>query len=195
MNLTPKLVFAAVKDTLTDPAAMARQVMALRLTVAEAWMALAATAVSATIFTSLMQLALVRTTDLGAAEIFSHPFLIAVSQFAAMSLGAFLMWRVGRFFGGTGSFAQALSLVAWLEVVLILLNLAEVAIVLILPGLAGIFFIAMMLALFYLLTHFTATLNGFTSLAKTLVAILLTSFLTLIVLSLLLYPFFPVPHV
>ena len=169
--------------------------MALRLTASEAWIALAASAIVATLLTTIMQMALGRVSDAGAEDIFNRPFLLAASQFGVMGFGAFLMWRVGRFFGGTGTFAQALSLMAWLQVVLILLNLAEVVLLLVLPVLAPLIFIALFLALFYLLTHFTATLNGFTSLIKTLIAILLTSFLALVLIGLLLYPFFPVPHV
>lgn len=195
MNLSPQALYSAAKHTLTDPAAAARQVMALRLTTSEAGMALAAIAVSATLLTSLIQLTFGRVSDAAAEGIFNHPLLLAVGQFAVMGSCAFLMWRVGRLFGGLGTFAQSLSLVAWLDAVLILLNLAGIVVLLVLPVLAPLILIALFLALFYLLTHFTAALNGFTSLPKTLIAILLTGFLTLVLISLLLFPFLPVPHV
>ena len=194
MNFSAQSVFLAVRYTLTDPAAAARQVMALGLTKTEAGMALAATAITATLLTVLMQLILGPVGDPSMRDLFDRPFILAISQFSVMAIGAALMWRLGRSFGGTGTFAQALSLVAWLEVVLILLQLAELGLILVLPSLAAIVGIASLFVLFYLLTHFTAALNGFKSLIKTLFAILLSVFVTLIVLSFIVFILIPVPH-
>lgn len=195
MKLSPQAVLLAVRDTLANPAIAARQVMAMGLTVGEAWMALAATAITATLLTVMMQLVLGPVGDPSVRDLFDRPFILAFSQFSVMSVGAALMWRLGRSFGGTGTFAQALSLVAWLEVVLILLQLFEVVLILVLPGLAALVGIASLFVLFYLLTHFTAALNGFKSLIKTLFGILVSAFVTLIVVSFIVYILIPVPHV
>ena len=195
MNLSAQTLLLAVKNTLADPAAVARQVMGLALTEAEAWMALAATAIAATLLTVLMQFILGPVLDPSVRDLFDRPFVLAFSQLSVMAFGALLMWRLGKVFGGTGTFAQALSLVAWLEVVLILLQLAEVVLILVLPGLAPVVGIASLFVLLYLLTHFTAALNGFRSLAKTLIAILLSAFGTLLLISLVLVFLIPVPHV
>lgn len=195
MKLSAQSVFVAVRATLADPATAARQVMALGLSVSEAWMALAATAIAATLLTVFMQFILGPVGDPSVRDLFDRPFVLAFSQFAVMSVGAALMWRLGRSFGGSGTFAQALSLMAWLEVVLILLQLAEVVMILVLPGLAALVGIASLFVLFYLLTHFTAALNGFKSLIKTLVGILVSAFATLIVASFIVYLLIPVPHV
>jgi hypothetical protein len=133
--------------------------------------------------------------DAAMQNLFDRPFLLAISQFSLMLLGAFLMWRVGRVFGGTGTFAQGLSLVAWLEVVLILLQVAEVLVLLILPVLALPVGIASLFAFFYLITHFTAALNGYTSLAKTFFGILATAIAVLLVTSFALMLIIPVPNV
>ena len=63
-------------------------------------------------------------------------------------------------------------LVAVAMVVLILLQLAQVVVLLALPVLSLPIGLASVFAFFYLLTHFTAALNGFTSLIKTFFAIL-----------------------
>lgn len=195
MNLSPKALLLAARDTLANPAAAARMVMALRLNVPEGLMAVGLTAALATLLTGLMQSFLGPVADPAMQDLFSRPFLLAISQFSLMALGAFLMWRVGKMFGGKGSFAQALSLVAWLEVVLILLQVAEVLVRLILPMLALPVGLASLFAFFYLLTHFTAALNGYTSLTKTFFGILGTALALLMVTSLALIFILPVPHV
>lgn len=193
MKLTSLL--SAARDTLSDPQAAARQVMALRLKAAEGFMAIAATATLATLLTALMQMILGPVADPAMQELFSRPLIMAFSQFCVMSGEAFLMFRVGRVFGGTGTFAQALSLVAWLEVVLILLQTAAMLVILILPVLAAPVGLASLFAIFYLLTHFTAALNGFASLIKTFFAILGTSVALLILVSVALLFIIPVPNV
>ncbi|MGV8986335.1 MAG: YIP1 family protein [Cypionkella sp.] len=195
MNLTPKALLFSARDTLADPAAAARRVMALNLSEAEAFMALGITAAAATLLTAVMQVMLGAVADSAMQALFDRPFLLAFSQFILMAVGAFLMWRVGKVFGGTGTFAQALSLVAWLEVVLILLQLAEMIVILVLPILAAPVGLASLFAFFYLITHFTAALNGFTSLTKTFFAILATAFAVLLLVSFVLVFFIQVPHV
>lgn len=195
MNLTPQALYIATRATLTNPRLAARQVMALNLSPAEGFMALGVTATLATLLTAVMQSLLGPVMDPAMQALFDRPFLLAISQFVVMVSGACLMWRVGRAFGGTGSLAQALSLVAWLEVVLILLQLLEVIVVLVLPFLTMLVSLGSVFVFFYLLTHFTAALNGFTSLTKTFFAILGTFVAVLLVVSFVLVFFIPVPHV
>ncbi len=195
MNLSPQALLLAARETLANPAAAAREVMGLRLTTSEGLMAVGLTAALATLLTNLMQRFLGPVEDQAMQDLFSRPFLLAISQFSVMVVGAFLMWRVGKFFGGRGTFAQGLSLVAWLEVVLILLQLAEVLVLLILPVLALPIGIASLFAFFYLLTHFTAALNGFPSLVKTFFAILGTAIVVLLAVSFALIFILPVPNV
>ena len=195
MNVTPKTVFVATRATLTDPRTAARQVMALDLSQTEGLMALGVTATAATLLTAAMGMFLGPAMDPAMQALFDRPFLLAISQFAVMVTGAFLMFRVGKAFGGTGTFAQALSLVAWLEVVLILLQLVEVLALLLLPVLTTLISLGSVFMFFYLLTHFTAALNGFTALTKTFFAILGTFVVVLLVVSIVLVFFIPVPHV
>ena len=195
MNLTPQTLFLAARDTLANPASAARQVMGLQLSASEGAMAVGMTAAAATLLTALMQQLLGPVADPAMQDLFGRPFVLAFSQFSLMMVGGFLMWRVGQAFGGTGTFAQALSLVAWLEVVLILLQVAEVVVLLILPILALPVGLASLFIFFYLLTHFTAALNGYTSMTKTFFGILGTAIAVLLVTSFALMFILPVPNV
>lgn len=195
MNLSPLTLMRAVRDTLVDPQAAAQAVMGLRLSAAQGVMALALTAVLATLLTALIQAFMGPIDDQSMQDLFNRPFILALSQFALMIVGAALMWRVGQMFGGKGSFAQSLSLVAWLEVVLILLQVAGLVVQLVVPLLALPVGFASIFAFLYLLTHFTAALNGFTSLPKTFFGILGTVFAVLILASIALMFILPVPNV
>ncbi len=195
MNLSPQSLLRATRDTLVNPAGAARFVMGLGLDVGQGLMAVGLTAVCATLVTAVMQVFMGPIEDPAMQEMFNRPFILAISQFGLMALGALLMWRVGRMFGGKGSFAQSLALVAWLEVVLILLQLAELVVLLLLPILALPIGLASVFAFFYLLTHFTAALNGFASLTKTFFAILGTAIAVLVLATLVLMFIVPVPNV
>lgn len=193
MNLSLQALVRAARDTLVDPAAAARRVMSLNLSVSEGVMAITVTAASATLLTVLLQGFFGPINDPGMQNLFSRPFLLAFSQFTLMLVGAFLMWRVGQMFGGIGTFAQALSLVAWLEVVLILIQATEVLVLFFLPILVFPVALASLFAFFYLLTHFTVALNSYTSLAKTFFGIIGTALAVLLLTSFVLVFFLPVP--
>ena len=195
MNLSLQTLLRAARDTLVNPASAARYVMGLGLDAGQGLMALGLTAVCATLLTAMMQAFMGPIDDPAMQEMFNRPFILAISQFGLMALGAFLMWRVGRVFGGKGSFAQSLALVAWLEVVLILLQVAALVVQLALPLFALPVGLASVFAFFYLLTHFTAALNGFVSLTKTFFAILGTAIAVLLLATVVLMFFVPVPNV
>ncbi len=195
MKLSLQTLLRAARDTLVNPASAARYVMGLGLDAGQGLMALGLTAVCATLLTAMMQAFMGPIDDPAMQEMFNRPFILAISQFGLMALGAFLMWRVGRVFGGKGSFAQSLALVAWLEVVLILLQVAALVVQLALPLFALPVGLASVFAFFYLLTHFTAALNGFVSLTKTFFAILGTAIAVLLLATFVLMFFVPVPNV
>lgn len=176
MNITPQSVFAAARATLSDPAGAARQVMALRMTTGEGLMAVAAMAALDAVLTILTMKLAGPVPETPIQEVLNRPFLLALSQFAVLLFGAFLMWRVGKAFGGIGTFAKSLALTAWLEVVLTILKVAQIVVLLALPVLAMPILLASTFAYFYLLTQFTAALNGFSSPIKTFAGILLTLF-------------------
>jgi hypothetical protein len=195
MNLTPQSLFAAARATLSDPAGAARQVMALRLTTGEGLMAIAAMAVIDTLLTALVMKFAGPVPDTAVQEVLDNPFLLAISQFGALAFGAFLMWRVGKAFGGTGTFAKSLALTAWLEVVLLFLKVGQMLLLVVVPVLAAPVLLASAFAYFYLLTQFTAALNGFSSPLKTFAGILLTLFAIFFCLGVVIALLVPVPHV
>lgn len=66
-----------------------------------------------------------------------QPLVLAGMQLVAIVLGAGLMAGVGRMFGGHGRFEDALLLTVWIEVMLLVVQLAQIVLSLALPGWRG----------------------------------------------------------
>lgn len=113
----------------------------------------------------------------------------AIMQVLSLFGGAFFVYRVGRWFGGTGSFDESLKLVIWVNFILFLIQVPIVAMSFVGPGATTLI---MMLVLIVAMTQLTATimeLHGFTEVVPVLFGILGSSIafgiVLLIVLGLL----------
>lgn len=129
------------------------------------------------------------------ASLMASPFAFAALQFGGMILGAVMIHRVGRLFGGHGTWDQTLPLVAWLQIVMMVLQLAQVLLVLALPILALPVILFAVFSVFFLTAHFTAALHGFASVGKVLGGIILTLVVVSFGLATLFLILSPVQHV
>lgn len=103
-----------------------------------------------------------------------NPLQVALLQGVAMVVMAMLAQGIGRMFGGNGTFAEALVLITWTEALLCLLQLCQIVLVLLSPGLAaalGMFGIVLSL---WVLSNFVAELHRFASAGKVLLGIIVT---------------------
>ncbi len=87
------------------------------------------------------------------------------------------MYLVGRKFGGRGTLAGAVALIAWTEFILSLLQVAQIVALVILPPLAEVIGLLGLLVFLWLLSQFVAELHGFASAWKVLFVILVTGLL------------------
>jgi hypothetical protein len=94
--------------------------------------------------------------------------------------------RIGRFFGGTGSFEEAALLVIWLQFILICIQVIQIVTLFVLPPLAGLITIIAIALYIWLLVNFIAVLHGFTSLGMVFVATLMSAFALLFAFSIVL---------
>lgn len=168
-------------QTLRQPEEAARWLIALNLPMPVRWMAL----VLAVALSGI--LAFAATAILGAPQddgapvmaITGQPLVLAATQLVAIVLGAGLMAGVGRMFGGRGRFEDALILTVWIEVMLLMVQLAQIVLSLALPALAGMLGILAVALFLWLTVQFTKALHGFTSGPK----VLLVMFGTLLVMG------------
>jgi hypothetical protein len=84
-------------------------------------------------------------------------------QFSVLTIAIFLIHWVGQAAGGQGSFEAAILAVAWIELLMSALRIAQAVIWLASPGLAALVGVLMMVAFLWLLTQFVTELHGFAS--------------------------------
>lgn len=173
-------LFALARQTVTDPIEGARAVMALRLPTPLRWMLLAAAIlVSVILLYSLPVLT-------GQAAEMPAPWVFAAGQFALNVVVVCLVAFVGRAFGGTGGFDDALLLMAWLQAVTVGFLLLQLVMIMVMPALNFVVTIASVIISMWMLTGFICALHGFRSQALVLVGGVMVFTITTFVLSVLL---------
>jgi hypothetical protein len=189
MDLSLASLLSFARDTVADPRTAARQVMAIDLTLQDRWTALAFTAVASTV---LFHVSLALLPE-GAEVPDVSPVATLALQAVLLVLAVLLIWRVGVAQGGVGTLPDTISLMAWLQFVLLILQVVQILAEVILPPLAAIIGFFGMALFLWLLTHFVAELHGFRSLGRVFAGIVGVMMLVAFVLALVLSPFIAVP--
>lgn len=170
-----------------DPNAAAHALMGQGWPIQARWMALlAAVSLSALLASLAAVLFSTPAPDGTQVVILSHqPMVLALMQFGAIVMAAGLMSSVGRMFGGHGRFEDALLLTVWIEVLLLVVQAAQLVVSLVLPGVAGMLGLAALVLFLWLTVQFTKALHGFRSSAKVALGLIGTAFVAGFVLSLI----------
>lgn len=172
MNFSLKTLLSLARETVFAPRDGARQIMALGLTASVGWLALLLMAVGSALFTHLT-LALMPVEEvqmLGSAV--TSPIRTALMQWGVMLVSVHAIYRIGRWRGGVGQLRDAVLLVAWLQFILLCLQVVQLLTQVLLPPLSQLLGLAGLALFFWLLTNFIAEMHGFQSLAKTFGAVL-----------------------
>ncbi|MDT8855718.1 Yip1 family protein [Paracoccaceae bacterium Fryx2] len=185
MELTLASFWQLVRHTLQKPRQAASYVMSLGVPMAARWAGMwlmaAASALIMFVSFSLMPISLPPMV----AAIVANPLQLAAVQVAGLIGTVLAIHFFGRLFGGTGSLADALLLVVWLQVILLGMQLVQLATDILLPPLAGVVAIMSMLLSPWLLTNFVAELHGFRSLFLVFLGIIAATFLLMVGLAFL----------
>ncbi|MCF3973446.1 YIP1 family protein [Paracoccus salsus] len=178
---------ALLRMTLRNPEDAAQTLIGMNLPMSVRWMALLlAVSVSALLaWVSVQMFPLPEGETPSVLGLTGQPIAMAGIQLAAIVMAATLMTGVGRMFGGHGRFEDALLLTVWIEIVLLLVQLAQLLVSLILPGLAGILGILAIAVFLWLTVQFTKALHGFRSGAKVMLGMFATALAVGFVLSFL----------
>jgi hypothetical protein len=157
------LYLALLRLTLTDPPAAAAEVMALLAHPKARWLALGAVmAVSAALgLAGELLFTLVTGVTLGPAV---SPVLMAGLQGLLLIYTAGAMTVFGRQFAGTGRFAEAMSLVIWIQAVMVAGQVAQMLVIVLFPLVGVLLTLVLFGVMLWLITLFTAALHGFTNL-------------------------------
>ncbi|MGP3697524.1 Yip1 family protein [Rhodobacter sp. NSM] len=189
MSLSLADLLRLARFTVTNPRDGARAIMALGLPMEARWIALVLTAVGAALVTFLGLTLLPQDVRQLIGDDLPSPLFSAALQVGLLSLSAMLIYRIGAWRGGRGSFGDSILLVAWLQFILLCLEVIQLVAQLVLPPLADLLGVAGIVLFFWLLTHFVAELHGFTSTVAVLGGILLALFGMAFALAAILMPF------
>ncbi len=189
MDVSLRSLLMLARETVAAPREGARRVLALDLSLGEGLLALALMAVVSGL---MMQFAMIASPPGPGdylANLLSQPFRAVILQGALWVLGAWAMYWVGAMRGGQGTLPGAVVLVAWLQFILTILQVVQMAALVLLPPLAGVLGMAGVALFFWLLTHFVMELHGFRSAIATLAGAVGTLILVGMVLAAVLAPF------
>jgi Yip1 domain len=149
--------------TLQDPRQATRVLLAEGVPMRARTGGLLLVAVVSAVFASIQLGTSPQALDPLSAFMLASPFRAAVVQWLFLALTVVLIHRVGRAFGGRGSFPDALLVVVWLQLLTLAIQVLQLAATLVAPPLAGIIGLGGFVLFLWLMTAFIAELHGFAS--------------------------------
>ena len=174
MTLSLNSLLAMVWRTIRNPREGAEEVLSLGVPREALWTALLLVVVMSILLAQGTSLLVTGTPSMGGLPI--SPVVAGFVQFLLMVVMIFAIFWIGRAMGGTGSFEEAILLVAWLQFIMVCLQAVQTVALLIVPPFAGLIGVFGLVLFLWLLTNFIAVLHGFNSLAQVFLMILVSTF-------------------
>jgi hypothetical protein len=180
MDLNLATLSAMVRETLTRPRDAATRLLAMNVPDDARWLGFIIVVVLSVILGQVSVLAM------GEGGFAGGMLFMAMFQ-TSVTLGMVVAVQgIGRLAGGTGTFPDTLLLIAWLQFVMLVFQLAQVVALVLVPPLFGLIAIAALFVFLYMLTQFVLVLHGFTSAPKVFVGIIFSFFGFAVVMAILL---------
>ena len=167
----------AARDTLTAPRQGARAALSLDLPRNALWLLFAIVVVVSMVLAQAVTLLMPIPEGLTSEEasLLFSPVALGLVQAMLLFLVTHGIDKIGRIFGGQGSFDGALAVMIWLQFIFICLQVIQlVFIIIMLPAIADIIGILAFALFFWLLANFIAELHGFQSTGQVFVMIIVT---------------------
>ena len=161
-----------LQQTVQSPRVAARNLLDRNFPIGTAWLAISLMAALSACLTGVSVLAAPEQIEPNILVLFQNPLQVALLQAAVMVVMAMLIQGVGRVFGGAGRFADALLLIAWTEAILCALQLVQIVLVLVSPGIAAALGLFGLVLFVWVLANFIAEMHGFASAGKVLFGII-----------------------
>lgn len=176
----PALVADLARQTLRDPRGGVRGLLALDPPVEARWLALLLVTVLAVLVTRISLMAMPVAGDPGVIALVADPLVGVPVQAASLVIAAAAIAGIGQVFGGRGSFADALLVVAWVEFLMTLAQAGELVVLLLVPPLGAVLVLAVLAFFLWIVVNAVAELHGFRSLIKVFLGLAL-GFVTVVV--------------
>lgn len=116
----------------------------------------------------------------------SSPLGAFAFQYAMIMVTAIMVCYGGRMFGGKAGLDDSLLAVTWLQFVMLVVQIVQMAALILMPPLSLLIFMAAMILLIYLLVNFIMEIHGFKNPLAVVAGIVAAFFAVALVLSILL---------
>jgi hypothetical protein len=166
----------AARHTVLTPRAAARRIIDMQFPVRVGWLGMGLAVVLSALLSVISSQISPYDVEPIYGALFASPIRLALLQGLLLLISLALIVGLGRAMGGKGGFSDALVLVAWLEAVLIVIQAAQMLLLLISPQLAVLLGLVSFAIFLWVLANFIAELHGFSSALKVLGVIILTFF-------------------
>ncbi|MGB3277820.1 MAG: Yip1 family protein [Pseudorhodobacter sp.] len=183
MELTPAFLMRMVRETLLAPRVAAATILSFGFAPVVGWLALLLMAVASTLLTHLSFAMMPPEAQAFWGGAMGSPVRTAILQWVVLLISVHAIHKIGRWRGGYGTLEGAVVLVAWLQFILLCVQVAQLLGQALAPPLADLLGIFGLVLFLWLLTNFVAALHGFKSLALTFLGILVTLFAASFVLA------------
>ncbi len=182
-DLTSLMLLA--RETVVAPRKAARRIIDLRLPLSVGWQAVALAAVASAVVSALSAMLSGAGMDPELTALFASPVRLALLQALVLLITLGLVQGLGRVFGGRGALADALVLLAWLEVMLLAIQVVQLVLLVISADLAVVLGLVSFVIFLWSLASFVAELHGFASGGRVLAVILASFFVVSLLMALL----------
>lgn len=176
MTLDLPTLLRHVIGSLGAPRDEARWIMSIDLPRASRWQALLLIVVISVILAQISMVLVPMQGDVIMAPLMMNPVMAGIIQMSLLVLMVFATYWIGRAMGGTGGFGNTILVVAWIQFVMVCLQVIQTVSMVLIPPLAGMISVVGFVLFFWLLTNFIAELHGFQSLGRVFLMILLSMF-------------------
>lgn len=166
--------------TLRDPQGVARGLIAADIPAEARWIAIALVAIL-TVISLDLALWLAPAGEPSVFTMLANPWLGLPVQVISILLVAAVMTGAGRPLGGRGSYADALTLTAWIEFIMVVAQVVQIVTMLVLPPVSLIISVGSLVLFVWLMVHFTAALHGLSNLGQVFLAVVV-GFVVVVVL-------------
>lgn len=183
MDISLPAVWALTRFTLHDPRAAARMLIAMNLPASARWLLFGIVTSASTILTHIGYRLLPYDESALMDKAMESPLETAILQAGILLLTVAGVYLIGRWRGGKGRSADTLLLIGWLQIVLLCIQIIQIAALVVLPLVAEIIGIAGLVLSLWLLTQFIAELHGFASAWRVFAGILATVFVSALVVA------------
>jgi hypothetical protein len=186
MTLTLQSILAMAWRTITNPREGAEEVLALGVPRQALWTLLMLVVVLSIILGQITTLLLTHAAGVVMTGLLSNPLVTGIVQLVLLLATIFAIYFIGRGFGGTGRLDECILLMAWLQFIMVCIQVVQTFFMLFVPPVASLLGIVGLVLFMWLLTNFVAVIHGFRSLAQVFVMILVSMFALAFALSILL---------